>query len=208
MTQLSAPMAAALERLAPLLFVAVEVQTGGAPLRLLDGSSEVTFAGRTFRGEDPDYGALALLEPIIDGVGDEAPSVRLTVNPPDAAAAARLAGASMQGRPMLLWIGVINPMTGAVDGDPFLAFAGEVDHPILRVGEGTRSVTLECVSIWERFFEDFEGVRLSNAFHQSVWPGELGLEFVTDVKRSLPWGSDAPRPDVVRDATSQTANLR
>ena len=114
----------------------------------------------------------------------------------------------MQGRPMLLWIGVINPMTGAVDGDPFLAFAGEVDHPILRVGEGTRSVTLECVSIWERFFEDFEGIRLSNAFHQSVWPGELGLEFVTDVKRSLPWGSDAPRPDVVRDATSQTANLR
>lgn len=208
MTQLSAPMAAALERLAPLLFVAVEVQTGGAPMRLLDGSSEVTFAGRTFRGEDPDYGALALLEPIIDGVGDEAPSVRLTVNPPDAAAAARLAGASMQGRPMLLWIGVINPMTGAVDGDPFLAFAGEVDHPILRVGEGTRSVTLECVSIWERFFEDFEGVRLSNAYHQSVWPGELGLEFVTDVKRSLPWGSDAPRPDVVRDATSQTANLR
>lgn len=208
MTQLAGAMEAALGRAAPLIFVAVEIQTTVGVLRLLDGSSEVTFGGRTFRGEDPDYGSLAQVDAIEDGAGDEAPAVQVIINAPTTMAASQLASADMQSRPVLIWVGVINPVNGEVDGEPFLTFAGEVDMPTLRVGQGSRSVALDCVSIWERFFEDFEGVRLTNAFHQSVWPGELGLEFVTDVKRSLPWGSDSPRPDVVRDATNQQANLR
>lgn len=208
MSALSPALDAALGRDGVLVFVAVEVQTGGAPLRLLDGSSQVTFAGKTFVGEDPDFGVLAAFEPIVDGVGDEAPSLRLTIHVPSTGAAAVLAGAGMQGRPVYLWFGAINPASGAVEGEPDLAFVGEVDVPEYRPTEGGRVVLLDCVSVWERLFEDWEGVRLTNAFHQSCWPGELGLEFVTDVTRSLPWGADAPRPDVVRDATNQTANLR
>ena len=33
-----------------------------------------------------------------------------------------------------------------------------------------------------------EGRRLSDAFHQLVWPGEMGLAFVTDVETTVPWG--------------------
>ncbi len=208
MSQLSIGLEAALGRDAPLVFVAVEIATGGPPLRLLDASAEVTFMGRTFRGEDPEYGVLDGLPTISDGVGDEAPSFDLVIQAPSTAAAARLTSPAMQGQSVLVWFGAINPLSGAVDGEPFLAFAGDVDVGTLKAGEGTRAVVLECTSIWDRFFEDWEGVRLTNAFHQSVWPGELGLEFVTDVSRSLPWGSDSPRPDVVRDATNQTANLR
>ena len=59
---------------------------------------------------------------------------------------------------------------------------------------------LEAVSVWERLFDDGEGVRLTNAYHQSAWPGELGFEFVTAVQRQLPWGADTPRPSVIADA--------
>lgn len=31
------------------------------------------------------------------------------------------------------------------------------------------------------------------AFHQSVWPGELGYEFVSNVTRSIPWREDGPK---------------
>lgn len=208
MSQLSPAMEAALQRVAPIMFVAVEIATPDGALRLLDGSSEVGFGGRLFRGEDPDFGALASIEPLVDGTGDEAPSLRFVVNCPTLAAAGRLAGPRMQGSQVLLWIGTLNPASGTVDGDPFLAFAGEVDVPTYTAGQAARAVTLDCVSIWERLFEDWEGVRLSNAFHQSVWPGELGLEFVTGVTRTLPWGSDAARPEVVRDALDMSTSIR
>ena len=184
-----------------LVFVAVEIAlaTGGF-LRLLDGAGAVSFAGRSFISLDPVYGVLAGLEPITDGFGDNAPALNVIINPPTADAAAVLAGEAMQGQPLLIWIGVLNPATGAVVPDPVLVFVGDVDQGVLGVGLGTRTITLNCVSIWERLFDDAQGVRLSNAYHQSAYPGELGFEYVTAIQRQLPWGSDSPRPAVVSDA--------
>ena len=84
--------------------------------------------------------------------------------------------------------------------DPDVLFVGEVDVPELAVGEGTRAVSLRCVSVFEKLFEVEEGARLNDAFHQSIWPGEKGFEYVTDVERHLPWGQDAPRPAAVTSA--------
>jgi hypothetical protein len=184
-----------------LMFVAVEIGLPtGMPLRLMDGSGQVTFAGRTFTGSDPVYGVLAALEPVQDGLGDEAPSLRIGINPPTPSASAMLAAANMQGQSVLVWIGTVTPATGSVVPDPLLIFAGNIDQGVVSIGLGTRSVALDCVSIWERLFEDLEGPRLNNAYHQSVYPGELGFEFVTSVQRQLPWGADTPRPAVVADA--------
>ena len=189
------------DRASLTLFVAVEVAlVGGGQLRLLDGSGAVSFGGRTFIGLDPDFGVLASLEAVTDGFGDDAPALRIGINPPTASAAAILAGQDMQGKTVLVWLGSVITATGAVDPDPLLIFAGEVDVALLSVGQGTRSLVLDCVSVWERLFEDGEGVRLTNSFHQLAWPGELGFEFMTDVKRQLPWGADTPRPQVIADA--------
>lgn len=189
---------------APLLFVGVEVQLPDAGwLRLLAGAGEVVMAGKTFVGEDATFGTMAELDAVQDGFGDDAPALRIGIAPPTTSAAAILAGQNMQGRTVLVWFGVIDRATGQAGTGtdaPVLIFAGEVDQGVLKVDRGSRAITLECVSIWERLFEDAEGVRLTNAYHQSAWPGELGFEFVTDVQRQLPWGSDTPRPDVVRDA--------
>jgi hypothetical protein len=183
-----------------LVFVAVEIALAAGFLRLVDGSGQVTFAGRTFAGLDPAYGVLNSLDPITDGFGDQAPGLAITINPATTDAAAILAGEDMQGRSVLIWIGTINPATGVVATDPVLVFVGEVDQGVLSVGIGTRSLALNCVSIWEQLFDDAQGVRLTNAYHQSAWPGELGFEYMTAVARQLPWGSDTPRPQVVADA--------
>jgi hypothetical protein len=37
-----------------------------------------------------------------------------------------------------------------------------------------------------------EGVRASNGYHQSVWPGELGLEYMTGTDKNLYWGAKRP----------------
>jgi len=184
-----------------LMFVGVEVQLpSGGWVRWLDGSGQVSFSGKTFLGLDPEFGALATLEAISDGFGDTAPSVQIGVNPATADGGAILAGQDMQGCSVLLWLGALNSATGDPVDTPLLIFAGEVDQGILKVGLGTRLITLACVSIWERLFDDAEGVRLSNSFHQSAWPGELGFQFVTAIQRQLPWGADTPRPAVQADA--------
>jgi hypothetical protein len=196
-----ATFAGQFDRPSLLLFVGVEIQLPDAGwLRLLDGSGEVTFNGKTFIGDDPTFGVLDTLDAVTDGFGDEAPSLRVGINPKTASAAAILAGQNMQGRPVLVWLGVLDPFTGYPAAPPLLVYWGEVDQGILMVGLGSRKLSMECVSVWERLFDDAEGVRLTNAYHQEVWPGELGFEFVTGVQRQLPWGGDTARPAVVQDA--------
>jgi len=198
---------AAFDRWHVTMFAAVEIGLpGGGFLRLLDGSGQVTFGARTFLGLDPEFGSIATLASVTDGVGDEAPTLSIGINTPTADAAAILGGQDMQGRIVYLWLGAFSPISATVIPDPLLIFAGEVDQATMQIGRGSRTLILDCVSIWERLFDDFEGVRLSNAFHQSAWPGELGFEFVTDVKRQLPWGADTPRPQVIADALYTRSN--
>ncbi|MFN3585194.1 hypothetical protein [Phenylobacterium sp.] len=199
MTGLSPGHDAALKQDSALVFTAVEIVLPSYTLRLLDGSAEVGFDSRLFVGEDPTYGVLGMVGEFEDGGEAQSPTLRLTVLPPTNAAAATLASVAAQGSLVTIWDGAIDPVTGSVIDEPDPWFVGEIDVPRWQAGEGGRFVELECVAAWERFLRDDEGARLTDAFHQWVWPGELGLSFVTDVQRQLPWGADLPRPAVIRD---------
>lgn len=191
-----------------LMFVGVEIQLpDNGWLRLLDGSGVVTFSGKTFTGKDPSFGVLSSLEAITDGFGDSAPSLNIGINLATADGSAILGGQQMQGRTVQVWLGALNTATGAPVGTPLLIFLGEVDQPVLTVGSGTRTMNLACVSVWERLFDDSQGVRLTNAYHQAAWPGEKGFQFISTVQRQLPWGSDTPRPQVTVDALYVRPNV-
>jgi hypothetical protein len=182
-----------------LLFAGVEIELASGWLRLLVGSGLVTIDGKTYVGDDPTYGVLAALDAVNDGMGSTAPSLRVTLNPKTASAAAELAGQDMQGRSVFLWIAALDRTTGGGLDAPVLVFSGEVDQGVLTVGQGLRTLELDCVSVWERLFDNDDAVRLTNAYHQAAWPGETGFEFVTDINRALPWGQDLPVPAVVKD---------
>jgi len=186
----------------PLIFFAVELvlesESPDVTLRLIDGSiADVTFSGMTFSRKSETYGTVNVPEPLKDGIGDEAPHLTLTFFPPTNLAAADLAAAALQGSPVRVWWGAINRTTGQPIGTPELFFSGEVDQPTLHVGQNSRSVEIDCASVFERLFENDEGIGLTNASHQTFWPGELGFEMVTEVERQLPWGQNAPRPSTV-----------
>lgn len=202
MSSLTPQLDAALSAPSPTWFGAVRIDLPGYILRLLDGAGFATFAdgsegGGTYLGRDPVYGVLAAIDEISDGIGDEAPALGLTLHPASDAAAADLAAPSMQGSPVSIFIGAIDRGTGLVMPDPELVFVGELDVPILRSGRGARSLELELVSTFERFFADDEGARLADGFHQALWPGEQGLAFVTGVEKTVYWGMDAPPQAVV-----------
>lgn len=185
---------AALEADAPYLFGAVEIQFPDYTLRLLDGSGELTIDGNLFAGLDPTFGTLDTISAPEESIGDEAPQIEIGLLPPDASAAAVLANGLMQGSPVKIMLGVFDPTTNSVVGTPEQLFLGEIDVPTLEIGKGTRSVSYTVVSVFERLFEVNEGERASDGWHQSIWPGELGLNHMTGTDKNLYWMAKRPVP--------------
>lgn len=189
---------AALEADAPTIFYAAELLLpSSVTIRLLDTGGTVTFSAKTFTGEDATYGTLAELSEFQDGIGVESPVVSLSIFPPSNAAAATLAASANQGSAVNIWMGAVNASTGAVIGTPELMFAGEIDVTEWVVDRNTRMVRIDVVSVFERLFETDEGLTLTDASHQDIYSGETGFEMVTNVLRQLPWGADAPRPQLI-----------
>jgi hypothetical protein len=183
---------AALQADVPLIAGLLKIQLPDATIRLLDGAATIDYGGEIYVGRDATFGVLAAVDRISDGVGDEAPAIRITLHPADDAAAAELSGPLMQGSSVWLWLAAIARTTGAIIGDPLLIFSGELDQPTLTVGKGKRELQYDCVSSMERLFDNQEGVRLADSWHQQVWPGELGLANMTGIIKTIYWGVHAP----------------
>lgn len=196
MSQLSPELEAALQQPQATIFGAIQMVLPGRTVQVIVGSGVVQFAVdgvmQTFTGKDDIVGVFAAIEQISDGIGDEAPALTLTFMPEGAAAAAELASVEMQGSPVRLWLGAIDPPTGLVIGPPLLLFNGLLDVATLKAGSTARTVDYEVTSIFEDFFLSDDGARLCDAFHEYVWPGEMGCSFVTYVTQQIYWGAASP----------------
>ncbi len=196
MSQMSPAMEAALSGDRATIFGAIRMDLPGRTVRLLVGSGVVKFLVdgvlETFTGEDEVVGVFSAIDTLTDGMGDEAPALSLTFIPAEDAAAAQLASVAMQGSPVRLWLGAIDVMTGLVIGEPQLLFDGLLDVATLSVSSTSRTVDYEVTSIFEDFFLNDDGARLSDTFHQYLWPGELGCAFVTYVAQQIYWGTSSP----------------
>ena len=196
MSQLSPALDTALQQDRATIFGAIRMDLPGRTVRLLVGSGIVKFSVdgvlETFTGQDEVIGVFSAIDTLTDGLGDEAPALSLTFIPATDAAAAQLAAVEMQGSPVWLWLGAIDELSGTVIGDPLLLFNGLLDVATLKVGTTGRTVDYEVSSIFEDFFLSDDGARLSDTFHQYLWPGELGCAFVTYVAQQIYWGTSSP----------------
>lgn len=197
MSALDPALDAALAGVNPTIFGAIEMVLPDHTLRLLDGAGAIAFDGKTFIGADPTYGVLYAVEAFSDGTGDDAPSLEITLAPASDAAAADLSSAAMQGSQVSVWMGAVDPVTGLVIGEPYLIFLGSLDTVTLRSGANTRLLEVAISSAFEWFFFNDDGARLSDTFHQYLWPGETGLSQVTGVAHQIYWGT-APASGVTR----------
>lgn len=193
---LSPLMAADLQRPVVLMFCAVQIELPGYTLRLVDGAGRVSFmvgdAAATFLGRDPTYGALGGISEVVDGVASEAPAVTLTLLPKTNSAMAAIAAPAAQRSRVMIWVGDVDQVTGVVIGEPELWFIGETNVATQGVGQNSRALSVTVNSALSRFLAPDEGARLNNGFHQRCFPGELGLQYIANVDRTIPWGSDAP----------------
>jgi len=160
-----------------------------------------------YYGRHPVYGALGALPTIKDGAESQTTRVTIPLLPPSDEAAALLGQPSVQGVRVQWWEGVIDPDTAAFIGAPLLKFDGEIDRPRLTVGD-SRSIILDCGTQAERQLEPNTDWRLNDAFHQRIWPGELGLIHMTNVLKKSEWRERPPNPGLFKRFLQSLVPLR
>lgn len=190
---MDAALTAAYQQPAPIACTLVRFDLPGAALCLTDAGFVPFDAGEgegveTYLGRHPIYGALDSVGSIKDGAEAQTTRIDIGILPASADAAAALASPTTQDARVQWWEGVIHPTTGFLIGAPELKFDGELDKPRWRVGDSW-ALVLECGTQAERQLEPNADWRLNDAFHQTIWPGELGLSFVDGVTRKVEWRS-------------------
>lgn len=144
------------------------------------------WAGQRYTARDAVYGVLGDLPTFDDGIDNQTTRADITILPPSYEALAAMANPQHQGTLLQVWEADVDPLTGLLIGTPDPLFRGIVDFPRLVVGPQMELV-IECGTEEALLNEPNQDRRLSNAFHQSVWPGELGLEYVTGLGRKIYW---------------------
>ena len=179
------------DRCLPVLLLRIDLPTID-PLCLIYGSGEITWDDgggmQTYVGFDDRFGSLTSLDPPEDAMGDEAPMMSFDIATPSDTAAALLASPLYQYSRVRCWVSGLSSAEPPALLTPYNLFDGVLDRPILRVGKGVRSLEFECKSEFELLFADTEGQRLADASHQAIWPGELGLIYITGIERTILWG--------------------
>ncbi len=166
----------------------IEIDMPGYTLRHIVGGGELMWGDRRFLSYDPRFGTLTDAGPIQDGIADEAPEWSLSFAPPSSVAVSVLTAADVQGSPLRAWLAAVNRATGQVVPDPIQLFEGELDAANLTVGKGSRTIEWRAVSALERFHDTERGARLSDAWHQTVWPGETGCANMSGIEKTSYWG--------------------
>src|SRR3546814_2808950 len=111
----------------------------------------------------------------------------------------------MQGSQVSIFVGAVDPTSGLIIGQPEVKFLGEIDVPSLTIGEGgQRSLSYTAVSVFARLFEKDAGSRAQDAWHQSIWPGEKGLEIMTGTDKNLYFGGKRPKGQLTARSNART----
>ena len=160
-------------------------------IRLCDGGF-VIWGADTYRSKDAVFGTIESVEPVSEGIGDEAPAGKLTLLPPDVSDAGELFRSDAQGSRIRFWMAEVDPADSTVIGTPELQFDGLVDTITLRVGRQGRFVDIDFMAEAERLFMTREGNVLSSRFHNEAYPTEKGFDFTTGAAVQVPWGAPDP----------------
>lgn len=164
----------------------------GRTVCLLDGAGRIVHGTDVYTGIDDAFGTIDSVEEISDGSGESAPELVISLFPNSASTTATIANPAMQNCLAKVITGSFDLTTGLVIGEPEIKFLGQIDVPTLTLSQGVRRVEISIVSVFERLFENDDAVRASDGYHQSVWPGELGFEYMTGTDKNLYWGAKPP----------------
>lgn len=163
----------------------------GAVIRWTLEGGFVGWGDQVWTARDTRFGALAGISEITDGIDDDASPVTLSIIPPTLSSIAELAAADAQGAAVTIHLAGVNRETGLLVAEPYLLFGGALDQPRLLDGR-ERRLEYDILPADAFGLQPNEEQRQSDAFHQSIWPGERGYEHQTEGRKIVFWRDDDP----------------
>lgn len=177
------------------LAAVIEWQAPGGDVLLADGGVVKFDPGSgelTFTGADARFGTLAAADEFEVGVGDQAQIGGLSFVPPADAAVADWWRTDLENSRIRVWLGEIDPVDKITLTDAELIGDLLVDTPSREQANGQDVLRLSFIARDQKLFETRQGNVCSDAFHQSIWPGERAFENCTDAQQFFAWGTGAP----------------
>lgn len=168
----------------------LKIELPNYTIRLCDGGFSI-YEGETYTSEDPLFGTLAAMQPLVEGFGDSIPALTLTLLPPNASAVSDLAKPGYQTARARFYVAEFDVATGVISAAD-LQFDGQVDQISVTVAGRSRTVEMSIVSLAERLFEGNIGNTMNPTFHKSVWPDETGHDQATGLSIPVAWGTESP----------------
>lgn len=187
---MDATLKAALEGAGFVTFTAVSFALSGGTIYLSSGV-DVTISAQLYSAYNATYGSLKDVDVIADGADGQASRATVYFSFLSASARNTFLTNCPQGTAVYIYQGAINS-SGASIGTVETLFRGEFDVPRIGVSPGDHVVALEIGTEELRLLERNEERKLSDAFHQSCYSGELGLEFTSALTRQIPWRAKDP----------------
>lgn len=176
--------------LAPIVFV--EGSFSGGYARMWNGVGPIVWDAKTWLGG----GRLLSFGPVNETRQVEATQLIVSLSGVEAVLLATAYGEFSQGRPLLAWLGAMDPRTAQIVSDPVQIFAGRMDT-ISDADDGSEAViTITAVSS----LTDLKRIRaryLTDQDQQRFYPGDRALRYIPNLQ-DIPifWGVEGNVPDL------------
>jgi hypothetical protein len=146
-----------------------------------------------FEGDNATFGTVAAFDTIESGSGDTTDGGTLVFAPPSDATLSDWWRTDLENTRLRLWVGKMAADQVTLTGEELLA-DWLVDTGKRERGEGgVDLLSIEFMTRLEKLFEVNQGNVCSDAFHDTIWPGERGFENARDQRGFFAWGTEGPR---------------
>lgn len=176
----SAMASAILGDVAPILLFEGEFASGA--VRFWTGSGQIEWNGQTWTGA----GQLIGISDIEENTEVVATGITVSLAGVDPALVSAVIGEARQNAPGRIWVGLLDA-SGAIIGDPYLAFRGRLDVPAITDAVDTCTITISYENILGDLLRPRE-VRYTSEAQRAIYPDDPGFDFVTSIQDTeLTW---------------------
>ena len=158
---------------------------------LTDGGF-LTYAGDTYLPSDITLGSIKSVSSANEEIGNIIPAIDITFNPAGPPSLTEFSQGAIQNSEVIIYSANYLTETNAIIGAPEIQFIGEIDQPVIRIDNDNFEISLTVVSHMESIFESDTGNALSESFHKSIYPGELGHDNAIGLTIPTAFGTFSP----------------
>jgi len=170
-------------QLAPVLFVELDFASGF--IRLWSGVGPISWDSKTWTGG----GQLLEVSSIEETKAVEATAASITLSGVPSELVAVAYGDFSQGRPVRIWLGLMNMTSGAILENPVQIFAGRMDT----IGDSDSGETATISVSAESNLADLDRLRarfFTDQDQQRIFEGDRSLRYIPSMQdRNVTWGT-------------------